>query len=197
MNSNSVLWSAYAPLHVASPGHSINMLSLPSSTTLMKGLNNTRAGTDPCRTILGPRSLTDTLNPVIKVSPTLGFPAHYEHVVESSTKSLTQLKPSSLFKDWATIVIKLLSIWTSKFVKVVLPEANCCYFALLPSFFPPKKPLLYHFTVILHQVAFCHLHQNTGPKNLLASLMLSWIHLPAEDTVKQKPTCLILYFRQG
>lgn len=129
-----------APLHVASPGHLINMLSLPSSTTLMKGLNNTRAGTDPCRTALGPRSLTDTLNPVIKVSPTLGFPAYYEHVVESSTKSLTQLKRSSLFKDWATIVIKLLSIQTSKFVKVVLPEANCCYFALFPSSFPPKNP---------------------------------------------------------
>lgn len=93
--------------------------------------------------------------------------------MESSIKSLTQLKHSSLFKDWATIVIKLLSIQTSKFAKVVLPEANCCYFALFPSSFPPKKPILYHFMVILHQVAFCHLHQNTGPKNLLASLVLS------------------------
>ena len=62
------------------------------------------------------------------------------------------------------------------------PTTVILWFSLLP--FP--KPTPYHFMVVLHQVAFCHLHQH-GPRNLPDSLVLSWIHLPAEDKVGKIP----------
>lgn len=171
--------------HTVSPGHLINTLSLPSSTTLIKGLINTRAGTDPCRTACGPWGSTTTLNHLTIVVPTLGFPAYYDHVVGGSTKSLTQLKRSRFFKDLTTTLLgffpyKSPSWLQSSFLK---PIAVILLFSLLP--FP--KTTFYHFMVILHQVAFRHLHQNTGPKNLPDSLVLSWIHLPARDKVGRIP----------
>lgn len=97
-----------APLHVASLGHLINMLSLPSSTTSMKGLNNTRAGTDPCRTALGPRSLTDTLNPVIsftymlwKAAPKASLNSSAQVCLKTGQQLLLSFfpyKPQSLLK---------------------------------------------------------------------------------------------------
>lgn len=129
---------------MVSPGHSINMLSLPSSTTLIKGLINTRANTNPCRTARHPWGLTATLSHLSIVVPTLSFRAYYERVVGGSAKTLTQLKRSSFFKDLETPIVRFLSTCISKLVTVVLPEANCCYFMVFLSSFPKTHILSLH-----------------------------------------------------
>lgn len=129
---------------MVSPGHLINTLSFPSSMTLIKGVINISTSADPSRTAHVPWGLTATLNHLIIVWPTLGFLAYYKHVMGGSTKSLTQLKRSSFFKDFAMTMFRLLSIQISKLVTVVLPEASHCYFAVFPSSFPPKHILWLH-----------------------------------------------------
>jgi len=67
------------------------------------------------------------------------------------------------------------------FVRTALPEANCCYIAAFLC--PLLKITFYHSSPFF---TFCHPNQNTGPKNWLGSLVLSWTGFP-EDSLGKIP----------
>lgn len=182
-----------APPCIVSPGHLINMLSLPSSITLMKGLTNARANIDPCRTTRSPWGLTAALNHLIIVVPTLGFPVYCEHLVGGNAKSLIQHRRSSFFKDLARTIVRLLSVQISKLVTVVLLEGNCCYFAVFPSSFPQNPILSLHG----HSSPRCLLSpvSKHGSQELSGQPFVVLNSLASRRQGRQNhPTFLILYF---